>query len=78
MMGLVGNYELLQILEGHSKGVTTVKISKNNDFVITGGRDSTIRFWRRSKSSNDNLVYTQSEIREPHDNFISSLGITEN
>jgi WD40 repeat protein len=46
--GVPGNYELLQLLEGHTKGVTTVKISKTKDFIISGGRDSTIRFWKRT------------------------------
>jgi WD40 repeat protein len=45
VFSLVG--ELLNALDGHTKGVNSVAVSSDGDLVVSGSGDKTLRLWNR-------------------------------
>lgn len=44
-------------LEGHSKQVTSLKFVENDELLVTGSADSTVRVWQRSDDGNYNFKH---------------------
>ncbi|OMJ73561.1 hypothetical protein SteCoe_27725 [Stentor coeruleus] len=58
-------------IEGHEFGITSVAISSDNKFLVTGAFDKTVRVW--------NILKNQQEIVfEGHKNYVTSVAITNN
>ena len=49
-MPLAMQAKLLRVLEGHSKGVTSVAIHPNESLIASASLDGTVRLWNTSNS----------------------------
>lgn len=63
--------QLRHILGGHTAEITSVKISNNSKYVITGSNDKTVRIW---DSENGKLIHAL----EGHPFFVGALEVTAN
>jgi WD40 repeat protein len=36
---------LMHLLSGHTDSILNIAISQNNEFIVSGSKDSTIRIW---------------------------------
>ncbi len=64
----VSDGALLHTFKGHTKAVEAITFSPDGQILASGGKDSTVKFWRISDST---LIWSLSEIPEFEDSVFS-------
>ena len=57
------------MLQGHNKKVSSVAITSDNKYIVSGGEDNTVRIWNLKDR-------TQEAVLEGHSDSVISLAIT--
>ena len=57
------------VLQGHTDCVTSVAITSDNKYIVSGGRDKTVRIWNLQDK-------TQEAVLQGHTGSIISVAIT--
>jgi WD40 repeat protein/NAD-dependent dihydropyrimidine dehydrogenase PreA subunit len=77
------NYELMKTLKGHDARITTITLTPNEKYIISGSDDKTIKIWKFSPSEMNDLIDTTSDANDDlihtirgHDKKINSVIIT--
>ncbi|CAD8118875.1 unnamed protein product [Paramecium sonneborni] len=78
-INLLAKPKFIQKLNAHQNGILCLIINKKENLIITGSRDTTIKFWKRFlQNENQYLFWSQQQIIMNHSHNVYDLSLNQN